>query len=393
MMKICVITGTRAEYGLLKPLMERLNRDKDIILQLIVTGMHLSPEFGYTYQEIQQDGFEINEYVEIILSSDTAVGTSKAMGLGLISLSEAYVRLKPDMLVILGDRFEMLSAAIAALNCHVPIAHIHGGETTEGALDEAYRHAITKMSYLHFTSTEVYRRRVIQLGEGPDRVFNVGAIAMDAIVNMKYLSEEELKKTLGVDFKRATVLFTFHPATLEEGETELQMENILNALDAFPELQIIFTKANSDMQGRHINYLIDQYVVENQHRAVIFSSLGQRNYLSCMKYCSAVIGNSSSGIIEAPALHIPTVDIGDRQKGRVKAESVIHCLPEKKSVIGAIRKALSKEFLAAAGKASNPYGSSGVSEKIHFTMKQYIAENKIDRKKKFYDIKFLESEE
>lgn len=388
MIKICVITGTRAEYGLLKQLMDRVKNDNDTLLQLIVTGTHLSQEFGYTYHEIQADGFTADETVEIIVSSNSGVGTSKSMGLALISLAETFKRLNPDILVILGDRFEMLSAAVAALNCHIPIAHIHGGETTQGALDEAYRHAISKMSYLHFTSTEIYRKRVIQLGEEPERVFNVGALAMDAIANLQYLNKEELEVMLGIEFGGKSALFTYHPVTMEKDEMDFQINNILDALNEIPELFIIFTKSNADMGGQYLNHMLEEYVIKNKARSAIFSSLGQQRYMSCMKYCDVIIGNSSSGIIEAPSLKIPTVNIGDRQKGRVKGSSVIDCPPDKDAIVRAIKRALSVEFKNSTQIVENPYGSDGVTDKIISVIKENINKKKIIRKKTFYDINF-----
>ena len=388
MIKICVITGTRAEYGLLKQLMDRVKNDNDTLLQLIVTGTHLSQEFGYTYHEIQADGFTADETVEIIVSSNSGVGTSKSMGLALISLAETFKRLNPDILVILGDRFEMLSAAVAALNCHIPIAHIHGGETTQGALDEAYRHAISKMSYLHFTSTEIYRKRVIQLGEEPERVFNVGALAMDAIANLQYLNKEELEVMLGIEFGGKSALFTYHPVTMEKDEMDYQINNILDALNEIPELFIIFTKSNADMGGQYLNHMLEEYVIKNKARSAIFSSLGQQRYMSCMKYCDVIIGNSSSGIIEAPSLKIPTVNIGDRQKGRVKGSSVIDCPPDKDAIVRAIKRALSVEFKNSTQIVENPYGGDGVTDKIISVIKENINKKKIIRKKTFYDINF-----
>ncbi len=386
MKKICVVTATRAEYGLLKPLMKKIDEDKDLLLQIIVTGMHLSPEFGYTYEEIIKDGFTITEQIEILLSSDTAIGTSKSMGLAIISFSETFERLKPDMVIILGDRFEMMSIAISALNAHIPIAHLYGGETTEGAIDEAYRHAITKMSYLHFTSTETYRNRVIQMGESPDRVFNVGALAIEVIKNLSYLNKADLENFLGIKLNKTTALLTYHPVTLEENSAKFHMENILQALDEFDDLQIIFTKANSDMYGRSINQLIDNYVKINSHKSVVFSSLGQIKYLSCMKVCNFVVGNSSSGIIEAPNYMIPTVNIGDRQKGRVAPLSIINCEPVKNSIVRAIKKALSKEFKELIISQKNPYGDGKASEKIKTIIKEQLFNNQLNMKKQFYDL-------
>ena len=324
--KICVVTGSRAEYGLLKPLMEEIKRDGGLKLQLIVTGMHLSPEFGLTYREVEKDGFVVDEKIEIILSSDTPVGISKSMGLAMIGFVEAYERLRPGLIVILGDRFEIFSVASAALISRIPIAHMCGGEITEGVFDDAMRHSITKMSHLHFASTEEYRRRVIQLGESPDRVFNVGAVSLDNIKRLDFLSKKELEKELNFIFNRHNLLITFHPVTLENNTSKKQFQNLLAVLDELKDTNLIFTKANADTGGRVINKIIDEYVSKNSHKAIAFISMGQLKYLSTMKFVDAVVGNSSSGIVEAPAFKIATVNIGDMQKGRMRAEIVINCL-------------------------------------------------------------------
>lgn len=329
MKKICVVTGTRAEYGLLKPLIKKIRDDKDLNLQLVVTGMHLSSEFGLTYNEISKDGFKITEKVEILLSSDTEIGISKSMGLAMISFSEVFDRIKPDMLILLGDRYEIFAVASAAIVAKIPIAHLHGGETTEGALDEAFRHSVTKMSYLHFTSNEVYKNRVIQLGEEPCRVVNVGPIIEESIKTLDFLPKEKLEEDLKIRFDKKISLLTFHPTTLENNSAKEQFENVLEALSEFDDLKVIFTKANSDVSGRIINSMIDEYVLKNPDKCVAYASLGQLRYLSAMKYCDIVIGNSSSGIIEAPILQKPTVNIGDRQKGRIQEKSIINCKPIK----------------------------------------------------------------
>lgn len=320
MKKICVVTGTRAEYGILKPLLRRLRDDKEFQLQLVVTGMHVSPEFGLTYKQIIRDNFEITEKVEILLSSDTPVGISKSMGLAMISFSEVFDRLKPDLLVLLGDRYELLSVASAAMVARIPIAHIHGGETTEGAIDEAIRHSISKMSYLHFTSTEAYRKRVIQLGENPSRVFNVGGMGVEEIRNTAFLSKEDLEKELNLKLDSKTALVTFHPVTLEKNTAKEEFNNLLDALDYFEGLKVIFTKANSDTDGRIINKMIDEYVIKNPKKAVAFTSLGQLRYYSTIKYADFVLGNSSSGILEVPTFKKPTINVGDRQKGKNKVK-------------------------------------------------------------------------
>lgn len=329
MIKICVITGTRAEYGLLKPIINKIKDDKQLGLQLVVTGMHISPEFGLTYKEILQDGFEISDKIEVLLSSDTPVGISKSIGLGIIGFAELFEKSKPDIVIILGDRYEIFAVASAAMIANIPIAHIHGGETTEGLIDEAIRHSITKMSYIHFPCTEEYRRRIIQLGESPDRVFNVGALGCENIKKIKFIDKEALKEELNIDFEKKVALLTFHPVTLDIFKAEKQFKEVLSAIDCFEDLQVIFTKANSDTGGRIINYLIDEYVRKNSNRCIAFSSLGQVRYLSAMKYCSFVIGNSSSGILEAPVLNKPTINIGDRQKGRIQLESIINCEAKK----------------------------------------------------------------
>lgn len=385
MKKICVITGTRAEYGLLKPLMEKIYNDDDLQLQLVVTGMHLSPEFGLTYKEIEKDGFNIDDKIEILLSSDTPVSISKSMGLAMISFSESFNRLKPDLVVVLGDRYEIFAAVSAAIVAKIPVAHLHGGETTEGAFDEAFRHSITKMSYLHFTSTEKYRKRVIQLGEDPKRVFNVGAIGVENIKNLPLLSKEELEKQIDFFINDKTILVTFHPVTLENQTSAQQFAELLHALDELNDLRIIFTKANSDTDGRVINQMIDDYVAKNKGRAKAFVSLGQLRYLSAMKYVAAVVGNSSSGILEAPSIPVATVNIGDRQKGRIKAESVIDCETKSEEIVKAIRIALSDDFQEKVKTVKSPYGDGNVSDKIIKHIKSFL--NKpLDLKKTFYDI-------
>lgn len=385
MKKVCVVTGTRADYGLLKPLMQRITSLKELQLQLIATGMHLSPEFGLTYQEINEDGYRIDEKIEILLSSDTPIGISKSMGLTLISFSEAYERLRPDLIIVLGDRYEIFAAVSAAWIAKIPVVHLHGGETTEGALDEAFRHSITKMSYLHFTSTEEYRRKVIQLGEHPDRVFNVGAMGIENIKILKLLSKEELEKEIGFKFGKRTILVTFHPVTLEGNTSREQFQNVLKAFDEIDNLKIIFTKTNSDTDGRIINKMIDEYMRKNKEKVVAFTSMGQIRYLSTMQYVDAVVGNSSSGIIEAPIFKVPTVNIGDRQKGRIQADTVINCKPIKNDIIVSLDKALSDDFKEKIRYAQNPYGDGKVSAKIISVITECLSKN-LDLKKEFYSI-------
>ncbi len=364
MRRICVFTGTRAEYGLLKPLILRLCEKQGIVLQTLVSGMHLSPEFGLTYREIERDGFPLSEKVDMLLSSDTPAGLCKSTGLGLIGFGDALARLKPDLLVILGDRFEALAAAMAAMLHRIPIAHLHGGESTQGVIDEAFRHAITKMSHLHFASTEEYRRRIIQLGEDPKRVFNVGAIGLEVIEQLDFLSKEELEADLGFTFGETNLLVTFHPVTLEKQSAETQFKELLRALDQLTPAKVIFTKANADTDGRVINQLIDRYVSEHPDRTLASPSLGQLRYLSAMRQVDAVVGNSSSGIIEAPSMGVPTVNIGDRQKGRIRAASVIDCNPTAQDIVSACRRAFTKELKKIATTTDNPYKQPDTSWQI-----------------------------
>lgn len=387
MKKICVITGTRAEYGLLKPLIQKINNDECLELQLVVTGMHLSPEFGLTYKEIEQDGFEITERNEMLLSSDTPNGITKSIGLGIIGFADIFTRLTPDMIVILGDRYEALAAATAAMIHRVPIAHIHGGEVTEGVIDESIRHAITKMSMLHFTSTETYRNRVIQLGEQPDRVFCVGALGVENIKTQKLMNKKELEDSICFKLDKPYIMVTFHPVTLENNTAKEQFENLLSVLNRMQEYQIIFTKANSDTDGRTINQRIDEYVSNNKKRAVAFISLGMVRYLSALQYCEMVVGNSSSGILEVPSFHIPTVNIGDRQKGRVKGKSIIDCGSTQKEILNAIHTAQGMNRDRVLQNEQNPYEGEKTSETILNSMKYHL-QSGIDIKKHFFDIEW-----
>jgi len=388
MKKICVVTATRAEYGLLKPVIKRISDDENLKLQLIVTGMHLSPEFGLTYNEIKNDGFEITENIEILLSSDTAVGISKSIGLAVISFAEMFERQKPHMVIILGDRYEMLAVATAAAIANIPIAHLYGGETTQGAVDEAIRHSISKMSYLHFTSTNQYRKRVIQLGEAPERVFFSGALSVEIIHNLNLLSRKDLEEQINMKLDKNFALLTFHPITLEDSTAEQQFKEILKALDRFPQLKIIFTKANADTDGRIINKMIDEYAEKNSNRCKQFVSMGQLRYLSAMKYCSFVIGNSSSGILEAPIFNKPTINIGDRQKGRIQTKSIVNCRSVNSEIEEAISVVMSKEFNEKIqAQQVNLYGNGNTSEYIVNTIKEFLFKDKINLKKKFYDLK------
>lgn len=384
MRKICVITGSRAEYGLLSGLMKRIDESEDLKLQVIATNMHLSPEFGLTYKEIEKDGFVIDKRVEMLLSSDTSSATAKSVGLGMIGFADAYEDLRPDLIVVLGDRYEILAAVSAALFFKIPVAHLHGGEITEGAYDDAIRHAITKMSHLHFTSTEEYRKRVIQLGENPDRVFNVGAIGVENIKKGSFLSKEELENSLGFKLGDKSLLVTFHPVTLETCTAREQCDNLLEVLARHPEYRIIFTLPNSDTDGRVIIDCIKDFVAKNEDRAIAFKSLGKLRYLSALKYVSAAIGNSSSGILEVPSFGIPTLDIGDRQKGRIAAKSVVHCGTSTEEIEQGFRLIFSETIQSASKLRSNPYEKEGTTDMIVSQLKTYPLENLIQ--KSFYNL-------
>lgn len=362
--KVAVFTGTRAEYGLLFWLLKDIQSDPDLTLQLLVSGMHLSPEFGETYQQIEKDGFKIDEKIEILLSSDSAVGTAKSMGLGVLGFSDSLARLQPDVLVILGDRFEALAAAQTAMILRIPIVHLHGGEITEGAYDDTIRHAITKLSYLHGTSTDEYRQRVIQLGEAPERVRNVGAIGLDHLKRADFMSLGELGESLNFSLTKPFFLVTYHPVTLGNEAPEEAFQALLDALNCFPEHQVILTYPNADDGGRRIIPMLEAYAASQPDRVLAIPSLGQVRYLSAVKYAAAVIGNSSSGIIEVPAFDVPTVNIGSRQKGRLAAKSVLHCEANRADIERAIRSANEREYKEAAEEIENPYGQGNTSEKV-----------------------------
>ena len=381
---ICVITGSRAEYGLLQPLMKKLEKSDIFNLQILATGTHLSPEFGLTYLEIEKDGFKINEKIEMLLSADTDSAVVKSMGLGMIGYADALERLLPDMVVILGDRFEAFAAASACYLKKIPIIHLHGGELTEGATDEALRHAITKMSFLHFTSAERYRQRVIQLGEEPGRVFCVGAIGLDNAKNIDHLSKSALETTLGIAIAEKLLLVTFHPVTLEKHTAGAQIDELIAALTNLPKTTVIFTMPNADADGRIITKKVEAFSAANPGNVFVFKSLGQIMYLSLMKIANAVIGNSSSGIIEAPFFSVPTINIGDRQLGRLKAGTVIDVEPVMDAIRNAIQKALSPEFSKWCTTQSNLYGEGDTANKIIDILSKYRYNDSL--KKKFYDI-------
>lgn len=390
MKKICVITGTRAEYGLLYPLLERINNDSELELNLVATGSHLSNEFGLTYKVIENDGFLINKKIEILLSSDTACAVSKAMGLAMISFGEYFETNRPDIIIVLGDRFEIFAAVSAAAVARIPVAHLHGGEVTEGAYDEFFRHSITKMSAIHFTSCRQHKNRVIQLGERPDSVYDVGAIGIENIINFKFLSLAELEESIAFQLNKEYAIVTFHPATLDNGNIKVEIKELLSALEDIEDMIFIITKSNADSGGREINSIIDEFIINHSDRFVCFTNLGQLRYLSAMKYAALVIGNSSSGIIEAPSFHIPTVNIGSRQQGRLAADSVIHSKPIKQDILDAIKLARTPEFKKVAEKTINPYGDGNVSLRIIKIIKEYLEINKISTLKKFYDITNLD---
>lgn len=381
--KICVITGTRADYGLLRWVMQGIKDDSDLTLQVIATGMHLSPEFGLTYREIEQDGFQIDRKIEMLTSSDTSVGIAKSMGLGLIGFADALNELKPDLIVVLGDRFEIFAAASAALVARIPVAHLHGGETTEGAFDESLRHSITKMSHLHFVAAEVYRQRVIQLGEQPESVFLVGGLGIDNIKRLTLLSRSELEASLGFKLAQKNLLVTFHPVTLETATAADQMAELLVALAELKDTQLIFTMPNADTDGRALIKMVEKFV-EQHHNAHAHTSLGQLRYLSCIAQVDGVVGNSSSGLLEVPSFGKGTINIGDRQRGRLQATSVINSAPDRKNISAAIKKLYSADFQVSLSNTRNPYGEGGTSEKIVTTIKNYAINGIM--KKAFYDI-------
>lgn len=378
-----MITGTRAEYGLLRWVMQGIKDDPTLELQIVATGMHLSPEFGLTYREIEHDGFEIDRKVEMLTSSDTPVGIAKSMGLGLISFSDALNQLKPDLILVLGDRFEIFSAVAAALVARIPVAHLHGGETTEGAFDEAIRHSITKMSHLHFVAAEEYRQRVIQLGEQPDRVFLVGGLGIDNIKRLKLLNRAELESSLDFKLGQKNLLVTFHPVTLETATAADQMKELLAALAELPDTQLIFTMPNADTDGRALIKMVERFAAQHSN-ARAYTSLGQLRYLSCIAHVDGVVGNSSSGLAEVPSFKKGTINIGDRQRGRLQAASIINCEPNRESITAALEQLYSTGFQASLMQVINPYGEGGASEKVVSTLKNCAIAGIV--KKTFHDL-------
>ena len=383
MKKICVVTGTRAEYGLLSWVMKGIRQSPVLELQLVVTGMHLSPEFGMTVDTIEADGFTIDRKVEMLLSSDTVVGVTKSMGLGMIGFADALAELKPDLMIVLGDRYEIFVASAAAMIARIPIAHLHGGEATEGLIDEPIRHSITKMSHLHFVAAEEYRRRVIQLGEQPERVFNVGGLGIDNILRLKLLEREELEAELNFKLAKSNLLITFHPVTLEQNTTTQQMDELLAALAELKDTGLIFTMPNADTEGRVLFRQIDAFCAHHS-QACSYTSLGQLRYLSCIQHVDGVVGNSSSGLTEVPSFKKGTVNIGDRQRGRLRAGSVIDCEPERKSIRMALKRLFSAEFQIKLLAVENPYGNGGASDAIVRRLESQSLDNLL--KKRFYDL-------
>lgn len=383
--KICVVTGSRADYGLLRWVMEEIRDCADLQLQVLATGMHLSPEFGLTYREIENDGFKIDKKVEMLLSADTPTGVGKSIGLGIIGYADALAQLSPDIVLLLGDRFEIFGAASAAMVARIPIAHLHGGEATEGLIDEAIRHAVTKMSLFHFTATDTYRRRVIQLGEDPQRVYAVGAVGLDSLARLQLMSKQDLEASLGIKLRDRNLLITFHPVTLGDNQGAAELEALLSALDEWPDVGLIFTLPNADTEGRQLVRMVEDYVAAHAN-ASCFVSLGQLRYLSCMNIVDGVVGNSSSGLIEAPSLHTGTVNIGDRQDGRIRADSVIDCAATPASICAALERLFSSQFRLELPVVRNPYGVPGASKKIVDTLAAVSLDGAL--KKRFFDLDF-----
>ncbi len=383
MKKVCVVTATRAEYGLLYPLIARLQENRNLELQLLVTGAHLEKAYGETVKEIEKDGFVPDASVPIIVD-DSPNGILKTMGNAVQYVGEALSTLKPDLLVLLGDRYEALAIASAAVVLGIPIAHLHGGEVTYGAYDEMFRHAITKMSHLHFTATEAYRNRVIQMGEEPERVFNVGALGVENILNMTLLSKEQLEQRLGFSIDN-TLLATFHPVTMETVSQTDQFRALLEALEEQTTYKVLFTRPNADTNRNQLNVLLNDFAKKYPQRVKVVDSLGVLTYLSAMKYSVCVIGNSSSGIIEAPSMHVSTINIGNRQKGRICAESVIHCNPTKHEIKAALDKVGSDDFKSILKQIKNPYELKETSTKIVKQIEKFL-ESYNERCKMFYDI-------
>lgn len=387
MKKICVVTSTRAEYGLLRNVIQCIEDDKDLELNLIVTGTHLSSDYGLTVKEIEQDGWPISEKIDILMNSNDSQGIAKTMGIALISFGEVFTRNKPDMLIVLGDRYELIPICSAAMVSRIPIAHISGGETTQGAIDECIRHSITKMSFLHFPGCEEYRRRIIQLGENPDRVFNFGDVGVENIQKIKCLSKKELEERIQFKLDKPYYSVTFHPVTLEDNSALNQIEELLQAIDDFDQCKFIFTYANADMGGEIINKRIEHYVNEHKN-CIAFKSMGSLNYLSSLKYAEGIIGNSSSGIVEAPCFKIPTINIGNRQAGRLQANSIINVTANASEIKKAIQETMLPSNKLKYQKTNHPYAGGNTASNIVNTIKEFLKEDEINLQKEFYDVKF-----
>lgn len=382
--RICIFTGTRADYGHLYHLLKLADTDPETELQILASGAHLCAEFGNTIKVIENDGFKIAAKVDMQLSSDTSTAIARSMGIGLKGFAEAFEQLQPDILVILGDRFEALAVAQAAMINGIPIAHIHGGETSEGAVDEMIRHAITKMAHYHFTAAEPYRRRVIQMGEDPGRCFNFGAPGLDHLQHMQYLSQEELEQQLDFKFKNRNYLVTYHPATMGNEDPGRAFSEILKACRQMPDDGFFFTFPNADTDGRQIIRMIEEYTAQNPEQAGCSPNLGQLRYLSFMRLANAVIGNSSSGLVEAPAMKIPTINIGIRQQGRLRSDSVIDAEPDAAAILTAIKKADSADFQKRLAESTPAYGMGNVSQAILQKLKELPLQRFMI--KKFFDI-------
>lgn len=382
--KICIVTATRAEYGLLSWLMREVAEDQRLELQIIAAGQHLSAEFGLTYREIEKDGFSINEKVDYLIPSDSCKDITKSIAAATSGFADSFQKLNPDIIVVLGDRSEVLAAATAALIAKIPLAHIHGGEVTAGAIDDSIRHAVTKLSHLHFVAADSYRKRVIQLGENPDRVFNFGAPGLDVLRRTEILSRENFEESIGFKLGQKNLLITYHPETLGSVSVEYSINQLLLALEEYPDVHMIFTQHNSDENGKVVGDKIQEFVAKHNQRAMFVHSLGHKRYLSALHNVDAVIGNSSSGIIEAPSAKIPTVNIGSRQSGRLRANSIIDCGSEKENIVRAIDKAFSNEFVELAKNCSNPYGDGNTATLI----KDCLAATSLSNitQKKFYDL-------
>ena len=387
MKTVCVVTATRAEYGLLKNIIKLIEKDEELKLVLVVTGTHLSKDFGYTVTEIREDKLPISAEIDILVEEDGGISASKTMGKAFYKFSDFFKNCKPDMLVVLGDRYELLSICACAMNEQIPISHISGGEITEGVIDDTIRHCITKMSYLHFVSCEAYRKRVIQLGEEPSRVFNFGDVGVENICNMKLMGKSELEQEIGFCLDNPYGVVTFHPVTLEKASALKQLEELLNALKATEDMNFIITKSNADTEGKEINDRIDEFVEKNKN-CKSYYSLGLLRYLSAVQYSEFVIGNSSSGIVEVPAFGIPTINIGDRQKGRLQANSILNCEPEKEAIIRQIKMVRREEFKNNIKIDQNPYKGKDTSKLIVETIKRFLYIEGIELKKQFYDVEF-----